>query len=104
MIAKPYSFEEYREIIEYAFSAFPDFNANVKDIMAKGDKVAVRWIFRGTHEGEYQGIPATGNKVELGFLTIIRFQEGKIVETWEEYDVLSAFQQLGMELKPKREK
>ena len=49
-------------------------------------------------------IPPTGNKVEVGGIDIIRIENGKIVEDWEDADVLGWMMQLGMELKPKEEK
>ena len=83
------------------FPAFPDFNWSVEDVFAAGDKVVVRFVFRGTHQGEFMGIPATGIKVEVGGMNIIRIKDGKTVEDWEDADVLGWMMQLGMELKPK---
>jgi predicted ester cyclase len=59
---------------------------------------------RGTHQGEFAGIPATGNKVEISGIMIGRIENGKIVEEREEMDMLGLFMQLGMELKPKEVK
>jgi len=56
---------------------------------------------RGTHEGEFRGIPATGNKVEVSGIMMTRIENGIIVEDKEEADMLGFMQQLGMELKPK---
>jgi len=59
---------------------------------------------RGTHQGEFQGIPATGNKVEISGIIISRIENGKIVEEREDWDLLGFMQQLGLELKPKEVK
>jgi steroid delta-isomerase-like uncharacterized protein len=99
--SNPRSFEEAKEALKPIFGAFPDFVWSIEDLIAVGDKVMCRVIFKGTHEGEYMGIPPTGNKVELGEIFISRFENGKIVEYREEYDSLGLMQQLGMELKPK---
>ncbi len=53
-----------------------------------------------THTEEFQGIPATGNKVEISWIIIFHVKDGKIVEAWEEVDMLGFMQQLGMVLKP----
>jgi steroid delta-isomerase-like uncharacterized protein len=82
---------------------FPDFSYSVEDLIAVEDRVISLFIFRGTHEGEFQGIPATGNKVEVSGVMISRIENGKIVEDKEEIDQLGLMQQLGLELKPKEE-
>jgi len=87
------------------FEGFPDLNWKTHDLMEKGDKVIVRVTQTGTHEGEYHGIPATGNKIKIGVILIFQFKDGKRTETREEADSLGFMQQLGMDLKPKeREK
>ncbi len=58
-------------------------------------------IVTGTHQGEFQGIPATGNEIEVSTILIWSFKNGKIVEEREEANWLGMMQQLGMELKPK---
>lgn len=78
--------------------AFPDLNLTIEDLVAKGDKVVVRFIARGTHKGEFMGIPATGIKTVAGAIEIVRIEDRKIVEHWEISDMLSIMQQLGMEL------
>ena len=82
-------------------ATFPDRIFSVEDILAKGDKVVSRFIFKGTHEGDTEGFPATGKKIEYTGFEIWRVENGKIVESWDVYDELSFYQQLGMELKPK---
>ena len=101
---KPVSFEEMWASLLPIFEAFPDFNWSIEDVFAAGDKVVVRIVFRGTHQGEFMGIPPTGKKVEVGGLNILRIENGKFVEDWEDADMLGWMMQLGMELKPKGEK
>jgi len=78
---------------------FPDLILDIQDIIAKGDKVIVRSINTGTHEGDFQGIPATGRKVKGGEIVILRMQDGKVVEERAESDMLGVMIQIGMELK-----
>ena len=98
---KPMSIEEVFEMGNKLRGAFPDINWKAEELIASGDKVILRYVLTGTHQGEFQGIPATGNKVEASGITIIRIEKGKFVEEREEFDMLGLMQQLGMELKPK---
>ena len=75
--------------------AFPDFHSTVEDQIAEGDKVATRWTMRGTHKGEFRGMPPTGNKLEITGIGIFRFSEGKVVESWDNFDQLGMMRQLG---------
>jgi len=97
----PIAFEEAFEGLKIFWHAFPDLTLTIEDIIAEGDKVVVRFIGRGTHQGELEGIPATGNKFEVSAIQIFRIEDAKIVETWEISDRLGLMMQLGMELKPK---
>ncbi len=73
----------------------------IDKLFADGDTVIVWFIITGTHRGEWGGIAATGNKVEISHVEIYRIENGKIVEMRQEGDYLGLMQQLGMELKPK---
>ena len=93
--------EERIEEMKMLIGAFPDLNQSIEELFAVGDRVIVRTIFTGTHEGEIMGIPATGNKIEISFITIYHIKNGKIIEDKTDADMLGLMQQLGMELKPK---
>lgn len=97
----PLTKEQNLEIALQTFQAFPDTVHEIKDIVAVDDKVIVRAVDIATHTQEFQGIPPTGKKLEVSLLIIFRFEEGKIVEAWEEFDSLGWMQQLGFELKQK---
>ena len=74
-----------------------DFAFEIGDQIAQGDRVSTRWTWRGTHTGEFMGLPASGAKVAMTGNTTHRFGEhGKIVEAWWEYDRLGLMGQLGM--------
>jgi steroid delta-isomerase-like uncharacterized protein len=77
------------------YAAFPDLRHSVEEQVAEGDTVVNRLLVRGTHRGEFQGIPPTGRAVEIAAVTIQRFAEGKIVETHLLFDTLGLLQQLG---------
>ncbi len=99
-----FSLEQTIEWLKPQMAAYPDRIFRVEDILTKGDKVVSRYIFKGTHEGDIEGIPATGKKFEITGIEIWRVENGKIVESWDVHDILSFYQQLGMELKLKEEK
>jgi len=98
---KPISREQNIEGLKIGFRAFPDMNQSIEELFAVGDSVIVRIINTGTHEGDFPGIPATGNKIEYSGIIIVRIENGIIVEQKIEIDILSFYRQLGMELKPK---
>ena len=100
---KPYSIEDEIEWISGG-NAFPDMSMSIEEVIAKGDKVVLRFICRGTHTGEFEGIPATGKQVEYGGIIIFRIENGRIVETREDNDFFSLMQQVSTELKPKKVK
>jgi len=98
---EPMSLEETIEAFQRVYQGFPDYSWNILELFAKRDKVVARTIFTGTHEGEYGGMPATGNKIKLSIISIFQFKDGKWIETREEENILGLMRQLGMELKPK---
>ena len=76
-------------------NAFPDVQMHVEDQVAEGDMVVTRWIASGTHQGEVMGIAPTGNRVTMAGTNIERVVNGKIEETWDNYDALGMMQQIG---------
>ena len=77
-------------------SAFPDWHTTIDDMVAEGEKVVVRINSNGTHQGEIQGIPATGKSYTQNAIVIYRLTNGKIVEGRLQTDMLSMMQQLGV--------
>ena len=98
------SLEQMTELLKSQIVAFPDRNFILEDILAKGEKVVLRYIYKGTHKGDIEDFPATGNKFEITGIEIYQVKNRKIIETWEANDSLGFYQQLGYELKPKEEK
>ena len=76
-------------------NSFPDVNFTIEDIIAEDDRVAVRYIFNGTHEGKLRGVPATGKHVAVSGSVFFRFADGKLIEQIGIWDSLSLMQQLG---------
>lgn len=67
--------------------ACPDLKATLDDIFAEGDRVAYRWSARGTHLGEWLGIPPTRQHFTMSGISIYRIAEGKAVEGWNSVEV-----------------
>jgi steroid delta-isomerase-like uncharacterized protein len=86
----------FRQFISMFFVALPDFHYTIDDVLADGDKVAVRLTAQGTQQGEFMGIPPTGKQATWGEMHIGRMQDGKIVEHWGQVDNMSMLQQLGV--------
>lgn len=86
--------ETWQQGFELMKRAFPDLNAHVDDIVAADDKVALRLTLRGTHRGEFQGIPATGRTVGYVSHEFYRVKDGLIAEEWICSDLASLFRQL----------
>ena len=75
---------------------FPDLRVTIEEMIAEGDKVVARWTLRGTHQGEWRGIPPTGKEVTSTGVDIHRIVGGKIVEGWRKQDRMDVMQQLGV--------
>jgi steroid delta-isomerase-like uncharacterized protein len=76
--------------------AFPDGRTTVETVISESDRVAYRWSFRGTHEGELMEIPPTGERVTITGITVDRLSGGKIEEEWNIFDQLGLLRQLGV--------
>ena len=77
-------------------AAFPDLQYTVEDVIAEGDRVVQRSTARGTMQGDFLGMPATGKTATWGEVHILRIADGKIVEHWASVDQLGMLQQLGL--------
>ena len=77
------------------FAAFPDLRAEIHEQLVDGNKVVTRKTFHGTHQGEFMGIPPTGNTVSFGVIDIVRVRDGLMVEHWNVVDALALMEQLG---------
>jgi steroid delta-isomerase-like uncharacterized protein len=86
--------EVWRQGFAMMKHAFPDLRGHIEDIVAAGDKVAVRLRFRGTHSGEFLGIPATGRAIEYVSHEFYRVADGLIAEEWICSDMATLLRQL----------
>lgn len=87
--------EGLQQFVTMIHTGFPDAHETIEDQIVEGDKEVHRWTIRGTHQGEFMGIAATGKKVEIEGITIARLENGKVAEEWTRADMLGLMQQLG---------
>ena len=80
--------------------AFPDLHIAIDDMIEAGDKVVMRWTATGTHRGDLAGLAPTGARTTTTGITIDRFENGKIVESWSNWDTLGLMRQLGASPEP----
>ena len=85
-----------RMLTEVFFSAFPDQHWTIEEQIAEGDKVLTRFTWRGTHRGEFAGIPPTNERVEVWAMALDRMAGGKVVESRFIMDQVGMLQQLGV--------
>jgi steroid delta-isomerase-like uncharacterized protein len=84
-----------KQFITSLQTGFPDLRSTVEDQVAEGDRVMTRFRARGTHQGEFMGVPASGNQMDISGIIVSRFANGKIIEQWSIPDLLSLMQQIG---------
>lgn len=78
------------------WAGFPDAKLSLDEVVGEGDKVAVRYTVDATHQGEFNGIPATEKTVKFTGITILRFSGGKCVERWNQGDMFGLLRQLSV--------
>ena len=92
-IKGPANFKPFHTVFR---DAFPNMMIVVEDVVAEGDKVAARCSVRAKHDGEFMGKAATQSPVEFTGITIVRIDNGKIVEAWNNFDFMTLHRQLGL--------
>ena len=88
--------EGLKQYISMMHAAFSDFSATIEDMIAENDKVVVRMRVRGVHTGNFMGIEPTKKEIDTTTISIVRIDNGKIVERWNVTDRLEIARQLGI--------
>jgi steroid delta-isomerase-like uncharacterized protein len=78
------------------FVGFPDMQQTIVSLVAEGSNVAMRHQISGTHTGDFLKIPPTGKHITGNGVRFFRLDDGKIVETWYDTNLLGLMQQLGL--------
>jgi predicted ester cyclase len=90
------NFKQWARGIRSAWGgAMPDWRVTIEDLVAEGDKVAKRWVFRGTHTGDLFGVAPTGRQVEMRAMTLYHIVDGKVREIHWNFDLYGLLQQIG---------
>ena len=77
-------------------TGFSDAEFTIVDIFGQGNKMVKHWNFKGTHDGDFFGVPATGKSVDISGTTLIKMKDGKIAAEQDYMDFLSFYTQLGL--------
>ncbi|MGH8651546.1 MAG: ester cyclase [Gammaproteobacteria bacterium] len=88
--------EGAKQYVQLFWAAFPDLRVTTDDLVAEGDKVALRWSASGTHKGKLLGIEPTGKPMTITGQAIYTIVRGKITEDWINADTMGMLQQLGI--------
>jgi predicted ester cyclase len=89
--------EGVKEFFTANIAAFSDLRFEPEDVFAGGDKAVGRFRMVGTHDGDFMAMSATGKRVDVAGIDIIRFDEsGVAVEHWGAFDTMAMMQQLGL--------
>jgi len=86
--------EGFYEFYNRMRASFSEFHVDIKDTIAEGDKVCVRWTFTALHTGDGLGLPPTGKRVHVTGISIMRVSGGKLLEGWQNWDMLGMLGQL----------
>jgi len=87
---------EFKKFHEVYCGAFPDLQIVVDDMIAEGDRVAIRCTVKGQHLGDHLGLKATNAPVEFSGMAIVVIRDGRIVEGWNNFDFAQMNKQLGL--------
>jgi predicted ester cyclase len=87
--------EQVRRFTTVADESFPDRYEEIRDLIAEGDIVMVHWVFHGTHQGLFYGIPPTGKQIQINGFGIYFLENGQIVGDSMCTDWIDAVEQLG---------
>jgi steroid delta-isomerase-like uncharacterized protein len=87
-----------KQAIERVSKGISDPSMTIDDVVAEGDRVAVRLTSSATHTGEFMGMPASGRRYEIGEIHIFRLRDGRVSEHWHQADFLGMMKQLGASL------
>jgi steroid delta-isomerase-like uncharacterized protein len=94
--------ESMQHHIERCRRAFPDLKYTITDTIAERDEVVTHWSMNGTQRGEFLGMPPTNVNFLISGTSIYRIEEGKIVEQWSNWNLMSLIEQLGMQPAPRQ--
>jgi predicted ester cyclase len=84
----------FKELYKLFRGAFSDIHIHVEETVTEGDKTVARCLVSGTHTGEGMGKPPTGKPVKFRGMCMVRLKDGKIVESWNNFDFMTMYKQI----------
>lgn len=84
----------YIRRVSFSRTAFPDLRFEMHDLVAAGDRVAVRWSAAGTQLGSLPGLPASGRRLRFAGQTVYELRDERLAGHWQVIDRLGFLQQL----------
>ena len=92
--AMPPGRESLKQAQKRVSQGLSDVSMTIEDMIAEGDKVAVRLTARGTHRGEFMGMKPTGKSYQISETHIVRIANGQVAEHWRDADMMGMMKQL----------
>lgn len=90
--------EAFKQVITLYHFSSPNIRFDIQDQIAEGNKVATRWIAHGTHQGEFMGVAASGQRLSVSGMSLHRIENGRIQESWDDWDALSMLQSIAEDI------
>lgn len=94
-VPTPMSVSEFQGPAQGIYAGFSDFKHTIEDLIVEGNKIACRLNITGTHNGEFQGIPASNKSIAINAITIFTIENNKLSEHWVSVDMLGLMAQIG---------
>ncbi len=94
---KAHGRDEFKAVVARLRRAFPDIRYRIDDAVLSGDRMALRWEARGTHQGEYLGVRPSGRAISYTGITLYELRDGRIARVWVSADLLSLLRRLNGE-------
>jgi steroid delta-isomerase-like uncharacterized protein len=87
--------DDLKRTIDRVFAALDDVEFTIDDLVAEGDRIAVRLTSSATQTGEFMGMPATGKRYTIEEMHVFRIGDGQVAEHWHQLDQMGMMRQLG---------
>ncbi len=92
--------EGFKDFFGVLLGAFPDLKLTPETVVCDDEHVCMAYTITGTHQGDFEGIPATGQPISVRGVEIVKFRDGKLIERWGSSDEMGIMKQLGMTIEP----
>ncbi len=92
--------EGFKDFFGVLLGAFPDLKLTPETVVSDDEHVCMAYTITGTHQGDFNGIPATGQPISARGVEIVKFRDGKLIERWGSSDEMGIMKQLGMTIEP----